>query len=144
MRAPLPAARPHLGPIALRVARGQVDGQALVEPSRRVAVGVGHGLVEDDVRELVDDELLDPVGAHLPRLDEPEERVDVGMRLAAHVLPRGRAEGLAELVRVGVDEEVDRLEVLHPEQVRRRGQAALGDVQRSLGEALGRRDPTTR
>ena len=36
---------PHLGPVALPVAGGQVTA-TLVQPSRRVAVGVGHGLVE--------------------------------------------------------------------------------------------------
>ncbi len=82
----------------------------------------------------MDHELLDPVRLDLAWLDEPEERADVGMRLAADVLARRRAQGLAEGATVRVDEEVDRLDVAHAEQLGGFHHRALGDVQGTLGE----------
>ena len=100
MIVPPPAAPCDLRAVAVVVAAREVHRQALVEPARRVLVGVVDGLVEDEVGQLVGDQLVDPVGVDLAWLDEPEERADAGMRLAADVLARGRAHGLRGSPRV--------------------------------------------
>ena len=62
--------------------------------------------------------IRDPRVVDLVRRDQREQRPDIGVGLPADVLARARPEGVVERVLVGVDEEVDRLSLGDPEQLR--------------------------
>jgi hypothetical protein len=119
------------------VALGQVGREALVQPARREVVRVVHRRVEHEVDQLVGNDDINPRVVDLARRDQREERPDLGVRLAADVLARGGPEGVVELLLVGVDEEIDRVVLRDPEQLRRLGDGALADLERTLAERLG-------
>ncbi len=118
------------------IAFALVDGEALVQPARRVVVRVAHRRVEDEMGQLVRDDGLHPGVVDLGRRDQREQRPDLGIGLAADVLARAGSEGVVERGLVGVDEEVDRLLLGDAQQRGRLLDAVLADLERPLPEGI--------
>ena len=77
-----------------------------------------------------------PVILDLVGLDEREERPQLRIRLTADVLARAGPKDVVELVRRGVDEEVDRESLLDAEQTGRLGDRPLPDRERPPSECV--------
>ena len=84
--------------------------------------------------QLVGDDVLDPWVVDGGRRDVGKQGPDLGIRLAADVLPGARPERVVEGVPIGVDEKVDRLGLSDPEQLRGLLDLPLADSQGALAE----------
>ena len=118
------------------VALALVDRQTLVEPARRGVVRVPGGGVEHEMDELVGDPHGDQRIVDLVGRDETQQRPDVGVGRAGDVLVGTGPERVVELGLVGVDEEVDRPRLRDTQQLRRRRDLVLTELERLGPERL--------
>ena len=70
----------------------------------------------------------------LVRRDQPEQRPDLGVGRARHVLVGARTDRAVEVVDVGVDEEVDRVGLGHAEELGRLADLVLAELERLCAE----------
>ena len=89
------------------VPRGEVLGDALVEPARREVVRVADGGVEDEMGQLMGNDDPDPGVRDVVRPDQREHRPVVRVSLATDVLPGARAQRVVERLLLGIHVEVD-------------------------------------
>ena len=82
------------------------------------------------------DDHVDPGIAHRARFDQGEHGPDVRVRLTPDVLPGARPKRVVERRLRRIDEEVDGLRLLHPEQVRGLLHALLPHREGLLGERV--------
>ncbi len=134
----------HEVPVGRGVALGQVHRQPLVDPARGESIGVADSGVEDEVDELVRDDDPHPAVVDRVRRDQGEQGPDVGVRLAADVLPGSGTERGPERGLVAVDEEVDAVGLGHAQQVRRVPDCRVADLERLSGEGLAAVVPVDR